>query len=88
LKFIYEISQALITLEEYEIIHGDIKPENIYIANDGSFKLGINFFFFDKKFYFIYFFLNKHIFTVYELIRGIRHCSYWGSNNNDKYLWD
>lgn len=35
-----DLCQALIMCQEKNIIHRDIKPQNIFIAEDGSFKLG------------------------------------------------
>jgi hypothetical protein len=51
LELIFEMSHALIVLENHEIIHGNITTKNIFISNDGSFKLGLNY-------YFYYFNLN------------------------------
>jgi aminoglycoside phosphotransferase (APT) family kinase protein len=35
------MSEALIILEKYKVVHGDIKLGNIFMSSDGSFKLGI-----------------------------------------------
>jgi RIO-like serine/threonine protein kinase len=39
------MAQALVVLLHHGVIHGDIEPKNIFITVDGSFKLGIAFFF-------------------------------------------
>ncbi len=35
-----DISRALVCCEEHGLLHGDIRPEHIYYASDGSYKLG------------------------------------------------
>jgi serine/threonine protein kinase len=44
IEFIYEMAEALRMLEKFEIFHRDIKPGNIFLCPDGSFKLGLPFF--------------------------------------------
>jgi serine/threonine protein kinase len=34
------MAEALIVLKEYNVLHRDIKLGNIFVAGDGSFKLG------------------------------------------------
>jgi serine/threonine protein kinase len=34
------MAQALMVLQEHKVFHRDIKPRNIFLCEDGSFKLG------------------------------------------------
>lgn len=40
LKLAMDICSALVYCEQFNIIHGDIKPQNIFVDNEGVFKLG------------------------------------------------
>ena len=40
LKLAHDICSALVMCRRFNIVHRDIKPQNIFIAKDGTFKLG------------------------------------------------
>jgi serine/threonine protein kinase len=54
-KETYQICKAVDALHERNIVHQDIKLENIFITNDNNFKLGN--FVFISIFFFIYIYI-------------------------------
>ena len=40
LKLAHDICSALVMCRRFNIVHRDIKPQNIFVAKDGTFKLG------------------------------------------------
>ena len=40
LKLAHDICSALVMCRRFNIVHRDIKPQNIFVAEDGTFKLG------------------------------------------------
>jgi serine/threonine protein kinase len=39
-EYLWQISTALLHMEEKRIMHRDLKPANIFITSDGTLKLG------------------------------------------------
>jgi serine/threonine protein kinase len=72
IRLIYEIAQALCILSKSRIIHRDIKTRNIFMCNNGLFKLGSLFifyfvFYFIFIFFFYFYFFNIDNYNITEI---------------------
>jgi serine/threonine protein kinase len=61
-QFVFEIGRGLYTLHKYYMVHRDVKPVNIFITNDGSYKIGV------FIFLSIFIFITVSIYFLYQTI--------------------